>query len=315
MRLSLIFILPLSILVMSCSTVANGSNSIITPTPPQSVMLENTPTPALAKKESVQITPTPQVTTSTSAAPSPTQTITDPSSSTLKPSPTLNDAATQSITSIEPIPSVTSNVSINTGPNNLSQLQNLKTLKIKTDGYNTYSQWIPAQNSWFSPANRQPKLGPGIESVDMPVTWNGTSFSGSWTIDPTYIDPDPKKQNDPKRDIKATVNGIVSEDGNNLITLNYNYEGNQYNDKTINKRNYSYLMRNIQLQNVPLNDPLNGIGYFEERGSQIKDYIVNLEYLDRTYARSSLNYEFEYVSTDWTAIGARAPSLSVQFSR
>jgi hypothetical protein len=289
------------------------SPGTVTPSSIQPPIISNTPpiipsTPAAVESPSVPI-PSPIPSASPIFAPSP---------------------------DIQSTPDVSENSTSPVSSEGLIQLQSLKTLKVKTAGFRTYlSSPFPTPNITPTPF----KFASEISTEDMPVTWNGTAFFGCWTRDTSYVDPDPQKQYDPIRIINAMVTGSVSEDGSNLISLEYNYEEHKYPllskygryYRVITKPNDSSfsLLIKFQLQNVPLkylfneigaeepgqiqpNYPLNFIG-FESSGSQIQKYFVSLDYLENTTADPN-KYGRKSLSTDWTATGALAPTLSIIFS-
>jgi hypothetical protein len=288
--------------------------------------------PGMVTPSSIQppiITNTPPIIPSTPAA------VESPSVPIPSPIPSAAPIITPS-PEILPTPGISENATSNDSSEGLIKLQSLKTLKVKTAGFRTYiSSPYGFQIITPTPFN----FASEISTENMPVTWNGTAFSGFWSIDTSFFDPDPLKQYDPIRFGQATVTGIVSEDGSNLISLEYNYEEHKFPLTFKNGQYFRYISKptsgypsliiKFQLQNVPLkylfneigveepgqiqpNHPLNFIG-FESSGSQIQKYFVSLDYLENITA-DPYKYGRKSLSTDWTATGALAPTLSIIFS-
>jgi hypothetical protein len=289
------------------------SSSVPTSTLTQSAITINTP--------SVSLTPTPSAVEVPVLTPS--------------PAPTTSPNIMPTLT-VQPGPTNSENMTNEVNSDQLIRLQSLKNLKVKTAGYRTY---ISNLSPYLQETPKTYVFNTELTTVDMPVTWNGTAFSGYWSVDTSYVDPDPRKQ-DGARIIKATFSGIVSEDGKNLINLVYIYDSKTYpykyiNHKVIDPRYYFVQLITIQLQNVPLNNLLNQTAVeepgqilpnksidiigFEEAGSQIQNYFANLEYYEGSsgteFRGTSILSGNKYISTDWTAKGTNAPTLSVVFSK
>jgi hypothetical protein len=191
--------------------------------------------------------------------------------------------------------------------NYLAQLQMLNTLNVKISGSSRFTAWTT------DGARGVNSIGQIVSIDNISVSWNGTSFSGVWATVP--LDVPLNNPNDHRMVGGANVTGTVSADGNTLLTLDYSYNVKEYFDRVLNNIDYGLHTRQIQLQNVPLNDPEAGIGYFEGKGRLAHNYIRKLAYLDQEYLKAKLAYEYKYSYTYWSTTGEGAPTLEVIFGK
>lgn len=173
--------------------------------------------------------------------------------------------------------------------NNLKTLQNLAFLEAQILTKSNIKQ----VDIYSTPADKTNEIDFTFSILSTPITWEGTAFSGEQVIDAKNGGITTKK-----------INGTVSPDGNTVIGLTYAME---YDFGEIEHTHVK-----IVLQNIPLAYYGDNNQFLDKtilKGSDIKEYIVLLEYENNHYKDGKT-----YASTTFlSAILGNSSSLEFAF--
>jgi hypothetical protein len=186
--------------------------------------------------------------------------------------------------------------------NNLMALQQMKTFSGNFQGQCSYKE----------------KAGTSFITLPMPysawkhifdLAWNGTSFSGTNTV---QIDGGTETN---------TLSGVVSSDGKTINSLVWTYS----RKNTITTSNGAYThddatrieLKNIPISNLVFTSGLAATFHFGTSGLEAKNYLTKLEYHMGTYINGAVDTELTYVqdSINWNATGLNIASLALDFSK
>jgi hypothetical protein len=142
----------------------------------------------------------------------------------------------------------------------------------------------------FSISNTTTSYPTELAVPQVPITWNGLSFSGNL------------QESGVGEDVTDTVNGSVSADGKTLVQLVYS---RQIMRTTATGTYYS-----ITLQSVPLNAGTIA-GLFNYSGANIQGYVKAINYIDGPIVSGQINAITTYISADWA--NTQPPTLSLTF--
>ncbi len=172
-----------------------------------------------------------------------------------------------------------------TGPNHLTFLQGTASLSVDLFGlvtYRTGTATATFASVFFVHSG--------------PVKWSGTTFSGHL------------EEAGAGEDITDTVEGSVSADGYNLVSLTYSRV--IIRPAVANGTSYT-----VSLAGVPLASGSN-VGAFQLAGAGVQKYVSAIKYADGKLNGTQIVSSFEYVSTDWANTNpSEQPTLKVTFGQ
>jgi hypothetical protein len=143
----------------------------------------------------------------------------------------------------------------------------------------------------FTVSNTTASYPTELAVPQVPVTWNGLSFSGNL------------QESGPGEDITDEVSGTVSPDGNTLSQLIYSRKIM----RTTNTGTYF----SITLRGVPLNAGLI-TGLYSFSGALLQQYVITINYMDGPIVSGQIEASTAYLSTDW-ANTQQMPALTLTF--
>ncbi len=160
----------------------------------------------------------------------------------------------------------------------LPLLQKTLGIQLGLTGSHTYKVWQAPNNTTTQIKETAISCPQSIsgEIRSMPISWNGTNFSGKFSYGPV------------DNQVVYTVSGSVSADGETLTNLTYSWvrksKGtNSYSDQTVK----------IAVAGIPIWNPISGAGVSKFITS-ISDVYTN------HYTGGEKRDDIQYVSSDWT---------------
>jgi hypothetical protein len=126
----------------------------------------------------------------------------------------------------------------------------------------------------------------------MPITWNGPSFSGR------------TEEGGPGEDVTDQVGGNVSSDGSIVESL-------VYSRRIMRQSQHNGTYYRLTLQNLPVSS-----GSFVKAGADLRQYVAKLEYAEGNIVNGEISPNVTVTSVDWTNPNpGQMPRLNVEFSR
>jgi hypothetical protein len=182
-----------------------------------------------------------------------------------------------------------------TTKNHMDMLHGMSSISVGISGKHTYKVWAAPNNNATRISQKIYFPENELEIHSMPITWNGTSFSGTYTIGTTtswlYR--------------LYKVSGSVSDDGSNLISLSHSFVSTesgtyQYDDRTVK----------ISLSGgIPIWGP-DGTSFNTIKGASVSKYVSSIsDIYNNYYTGGEKKDHYEYASTDWSD-----GSISIPFS-
>ncbi len=160
----------------------------------------------------------------------------------------------------------------------LALLQKTLGIQLNLTGSHTYKVWQAPNNATTQIKDKAISCPQSIsgEIRSMPISWNGTNFSGKFSYGPV------------DNQVVYTVNGSVSADGETLTNLTYSWVSkskgtNSYSDQTVK----------IAVAGIPIWNAISGAGVSKFITS-ISDVYTN------HYTGGEKRDDIQYVSSDWT---------------
>lgn len=172
----------------------------------------------------------------------------------------------------------------------LSIMQNFTTFRFAFNSDNTYQDWRVGQGESTSTDNGGISIPQyGVGDGTMPITWNGTSFTGTLP----HGDPDDRGRLD-------EVSGTVSPDGTMVENIIYSYRLRDYGTNWSSTETI-----NLEIANIPLiwrtgSEDRQSELKCELHGSEVQSHVTLVEIYEETVRNGELEKTREYVSTDWS---------------
>jgi len=158
-------------------------------------------------------------------------------------------------------------------------------------GKSTYNYWNVKEGSSSGVSNIQGFNWriPEQHSYPLAITWSGTTFTGSYTI------------NQPTYKYFADVKGTVSADGKTLLTVTHNCRITSTGTNFRNEPTESVRVVLIALQNLPIWDAAYQKAFAPVTGSDIGKHIARLQDETNYSVSGKLTSRETYVSTVWNS--------------